>query len=56
VAIGGRPSTGAAPQLLQLLELDPPSTTAVAEEKSIHIQSAINHITRNQHRTFDEKG
>ena len=36
-AIGGRPSTGAAPQPLQLLDLSSLLTTAAAEERTSHI-------------------
>ena len=46
-AIGGRPSTGAAPRLLQLLDPTSPSTTATIEGKSSRIQPPNNHITRN---------
>jgi hypothetical protein len=54
-AVGGRPSTGAAPQPLQILDLSSPSTTTAAAGTSNQIQPANNHISHSLHHILEKR-
>jgi hypothetical protein len=54
-ALGGRPSTGAAPRPLQLPDPGSPSTTTVAEGKSSQIRPATIHEPHSHLRNLEQK-
>jgi hypothetical protein len=55
-AVGGHPSTGATPQLLQLPDLDSPPPTTAAERGLSQIQPSTNHKTNRQLCILEKEG
>jgi hypothetical protein len=55
-AIGGHPSTGAAPQLLQLPDLDSPPPITATERGLSQIQPSTDHKTNRQLYILEKEG